>query len=340
MNRPHDPHVNAERLVAFLDAGLSPRDARRVEEHLAVCPACAAEGERWAGVLGELDRLPRLVPLEGFGDRVMARVEVSPTDSLLARWKQSVRNLIPGGWGHPDADRLLEYAEGAAGRRVAVGVGAHLEGCAECRSDVAAWRGVLARLDRLGHLEPPPTFSRDVLATWSLERRLAALGHLAPGEGFADAVMNRVEIPAPVPATAPAGLGQRVAAGLRRLVPETRQAWAALSGAAVTPLTTIGLVVYAVFSHPTLTPGALLSFTAWKVADAAMFVWGSFTSWALESAGVFGLYGVVEAALASPAALAGGFVVFSGCTLAALWVLYKNLFTTSWVDRRYAHASV
>lgn len=350
----HD-HPSAEQLHAFVDGELAPGPARAVEGHVGSCPACASEVEDLRTLFAELEALPRLVPLEGFGERVLQDVRTAPARPLAARIRDKAMALLPS-LGHPRSARVQDFVEGLLPEPTAARVATHLDGCPACRREADGWRALLGRLDALGHVEAPAGFAEGVLARRALEARLDALGHLAPSPEFGDRVMaafaasragaavgarDAVLAPAggPAPAATPAPAWTRLLAAARRVVPSTRQAWAALSGVAVTPVVTVGLVLWAVFSHPTLTPGALLSFVGWQIADLGALAWNATSGALMQSAGVFRLFTAVEAASGSPSTLLAGFLLFSACTVAALWVLYKNLFATHPQDGRYAHAS-
>jgi hypothetical protein len=182
---------------------------------------------------------------------------------------------------------------------------------------------------------------------------LARVPRFSAREGFADGVLSALHAkpstgalarPAHAPATA--GSWQRAlvlarrAAGRTavRLMPRTRRAWAALSGIAVTPAAIFGLVLWVVFSHPTLTPQALASFAMWQISDLLAAGWSSLLANGLELASGSAYESVVQAftALAqSPLVLAGGVLLYSAVAALALRVLYKNLIA----HRRYAPVS-
>ena len=122
------------------------------------------------------------------------------------------------------------------------------------------------------------------------------------------------------------------------MVPQTRRAWAAVSGFAVTPAVTVGLLLWSVFSHPTLTASSLASFAWWKVSELAVGAWGVASAFAVESAGVFRIWETVGALPADPGILAAVGLAFAVGSLVSLWVLYTNLVATHTVDGRYAHA--
>ncbi len=335
-------HPSAERLEAFVDGALPAKAARSVEGHVASCVRCAAEVEGLQRLFAELEALPRLVPLEGFAGRVLQ--SVSPAGSLSLGDRLAARaDTVLAGVKHPSSMRIQDFVEGLLPGGASGRVSMHLEGCTACRANADVWRAFLRQLDGLGHVAVPEGFTEAVLTRRALEAQLDALAHLEPSAGFADRVMAAVHVPplsAAAPAAAPERSWGRLLSAARRRVPTGRQAWAALSGVAVTPVVTAGLVIWAVFSHPTLTPGALLSFTGWKIADAFTFGAGVASTALMESAGAFRLFTAVQSAAGSPTLVAVAFLAFSVGTIAALWVLYTNLVTTHPVDGRYAHASL
>jgi anti-sigma factor RsiW len=303
-------HLGAEELQALLECALPAGESARVEEHLASCARCAVELEGWQVLFRDLAELPELAPSNAFGDRVLAGVTVPEPRSLAARARALLG--LPERAGHPAGDRLQDFVEALLPARQAARVRTHLESCPGCASDAAAWRATFARIERL-------------------ER-------LSPTKGFADRVMAQVRVPMPVPAPVPEW--RRALAWARGIVPETRKAWAALSGVAVTPAVTLGLVLWTVFSHPTLTPGALASFFWWKASALVTVAWEALASRALQSTGLFEVYSFFGSVAWSPAAMAGAFVALSLGSVAATWVLYRNLFTPHPVDGRVPNASL
>jgi anti-sigma factor RsiW len=306
-------HLSAEQFQAFLGAELAASERAEAEGHLASCARCAAEMDGWRLLFEGLEDLPTLAPGAGFADRVMSGVSVSPPQSLAARVRARLAALGPAG-GHPDHGRLQDFIDGALPARLAARVRTHLDECTACSSEAAAWRTTLQELD--------------------------ALGHFAPAEDFAARVMAQVRVPEPAVAVAPALDWRRALAWVGHLVPQSRQAWAAVSGVALTPVVTLGLVLWTLFTHPTLTPGALASFAWWKVSELAAVAWQAVSSAALESTGVFEVYSLFGSVAQSPAALVGAFLAFSAGTVCAAWILYRNLIVNHPVDGRVAHVSL
>jgi anti-sigma factor RsiW len=321
-NRSHE-HASADRLQALLDGALPPRERARVEEHLAACARCSEDLEGWRVLFEDLAALPRLAPPDGFQGRVMASVELPGRVPLSERLRRGLLAILPSPRPeHPADERLQDYLDGSLPARLVARIDSHVEGCTACSAEVDAWRAVYARL---GGLEG-----------------------FAPGEGFAARVMAGVRLAVPAPAAAAATpSGARAFGGFRlsdwrralmavgRFVPRTRRAWAALSGVALTPAVTVGLVLYTVFSHPTLTPQALVSFVVWNISDLLSAAGGVLATVALDAGQAIGVDAVVRTLFEAPFMLAGGALAYSLVSALALRVLYKNLLG----GRRYARVS-
>ena len=76
----------------LLDEGLAPRHARAVSVLVARDREAADAMRSWKRLHERLGRLPALAPEEGFGDRVMARVQTAP--SRAATRRQAHRPLL------------------------------------------------------------------------------------------------------------------------------------------------------------------------------------------------------------------------------------------------------
>ena len=101
----------------------------------------------------------------------------------------------------------------------------------------------------------------------------------------------------------------------------------------------VGLVVWAVFSHPTLTMGSLASFLFWQLADVSMALFGGLASTLAQSVDLLGARSLLRAAAAAPMMVAVGVLGYSMLCALALRVLYKNLFVNRSLRDRYAHVS-
>jgi anti-sigma factor ChrR (cupin superfamily) len=304
MSDVHDSHPSPDRLQAFLDGEVPSRERRRVEAHVASCVRCAEELAMWRGLFEDLEGLRTHRPTGGFHARVMSGVRLPIGLPLAARVRDTLGSLRPHARPrHLGAGVLQDLADGALTARPSARALTHLDGCATCTKELRGWTAVVARISELDRF--------------------------APGADFADTVMAGI---APAAARAPVrrpGLA-RALTGVRRVLPQTRRAWAAIAGAAVTPAVTFGLVLYTVFSHPTLTPGALASFTFWQLSDLLFSAWSTGLSGGLVVARSVGLDGFVEAMVAAPLVAAGG---------VAVRVLYKNLIVRRSIRPRYASAS-
>lgn len=308
-------HVATGVLQDFADGSLPLREAVGVKRHLDQCSACATEAVAWTNVMNRLQELDSFEPRPSFADCVMERVEIPVVLPLTARIRSRVSSLF----GAPAAEHvpgglLQDFAEGTLPGKAIAHIQEHVEGCGRCASEVDAWHGVLGRLE--------------------------GLAAFSPSQGFADQVMARLQVAQPAPAVAARRRATaRALAAAWRLVPQTREAWAALSGVAVTPAVITGLVFYAVFSHPTLTLGSLASFAWWQVTDLAAAGFAAFSGAAVQSAAVFGIYPLLETLAAAPLMVAIGVLAYSTVCALALRVLYKNLNPNRPVDGRYAHVT-
>jgi hypothetical protein len=131
-----------------------------------------------------------------------------------------------------------------------------------------------------------------------------------------------------------------VAAWLRRAVPSTRRAWAAVLGAGVTPAVTVALVAYAVFSHPLVTVSTLGSFVWLKATGLTTSLGQSALAPLQEQALLVEAWSMFEALVQSPELAAALATLVSGLTLAALWVLYRNVIASHPGESGHAEPSL
>lgn len=300
-------HLSAELMQALLEGELPQGERARVEEHAASCARCAAELDGWRTLFRTLGELPGLAPAEGFADRVMVGVAPLPLAARVRGWLG-----VAAGPAHVDGPRMQDWLDGRLSARHAARVEEHLAACGACAREAEAWKGTFAALGRV-------------------ER-------LAPTEGFSRRVMSQVRVPAPVPAPAPEW--RRALGWARGFLPGSRRAWAAVSGVALTPAVTLGLVLWSVLSHPAITPGALASFAWWKATELSAAAWSVVSARALESGVVLQVYTMLGSLAVSPAVVAGAAVALCAGMLAASWVLYRNLVVAHPLDGQVAHASL
>jgi anti-sigma factor RsiW len=327
MSNLQNSHPSTERLQAFLDGDVPSRERRRVEEHVASCAVCSEELATWRLLFEDLDDLRSPRPSVDFSDRVMSGVRLPAELPLAARVKgwlsAGALGRALGGAARPrartthlDAGVLQDLAEGILAARTTARAHTHLEGCATCSRELQSWTTVLASLSELDRFAPIDSFADRVIA------------------GFEPSAV-RVVTRRPALARAMA----HAVSGARRFLPKTRRAWAALSGAAVTPAVTFGLVLYAVFSHPTLTPQALVSFTFWQITDLSVVAWNALVSGGIALAQTTGLDSLIDAMLGAPLVTAGGVAIYSVAFILATRVLYKNLTDSRSIRPRYASAT-
>jgi anti-sigma factor RsiW len=307
-------HPAVDVLQDFLEGSLAARRAESIEQHLGSCGPCAEEADAWLLLMRRLDGLEGFSPATGFSDRVMALVDVRERLPLIARVRRRFAGLMDAPTSeHVPAGLLQDFVDAALPGRAMARVEAHLGGCSTCAGEARAWQTVAARLD-------------------TLDRHV-------PSEGFGDRVLTGLREARARAALAPRPLPARLAAAARRLVPQTREAWAALSGIAVTPAVTVGLVFWVVFSHPTLTLGSLASFAWWQLSDVAGAAASALATAAVQSTEAFGAWSLVESLASAPAMVAGGVVAYTMICALALRVLYKNLIANRPTEGRYAHVS-
>jgi anti-sigma factor RsiW len=307
-------HLAPDVLHDFLDGQLAARQAHKIEEHLRACSACTSEADAWISVLQRLDGIERFAPSEGFAARVMTDVVVPGHIPLAAR----IRGRVVGAFGasrpeHVPEGILQDFVDGTLPTRAVARVEAHLDQCAACTDELGAWQSVAARLETLEPMAPSPDLSARVMAEVRIQQAAREL--------------------------APVSMWWRAGAAARRMVPQTREAWAALSGVAVTPAAIIGLMAWAVFSHPTLTLGSLASFAAWQVADLATSLFSGSSALVIQSLDAFGARALFQIVTGAPLVLAAVILTYTVLCVLASRVLYRNLFANRSLFGRYAHVS-
>jgi hypothetical protein len=320
-------HLSDERIQAFLDAELSQEEMARVQAHAASCSRCESEIDAWRLLFEELEELPTLEPSVHLVDHVMGALpERAPIGLRLPEWIKEDRTISQT--EHLVAARLQDYIDGALTRDGRVRADAHLAGCISCRDELSGWSQLFSSL--------------------------GDVSELAPSHDFAERIMQRVRVHAPVPAASDAltvrarrwvsGWSLAAARGmvpaqLARLAPRSRRAWAVVASLAAAPTIAAAGVIFMIFSHPLLTPGYLASFLWWKASAAT----GAVGSW-IAAASVQASEGVLETGLVQALTASAGGLVMTGVGLSALmaaslWVVYRNLFIPSITDR-YARISL
>jgi len=304
-------HLTSEQIQEFLDRGLTPMEAGWVQEHLSVCPRCRSEMEAWSLLFSDLGSLPQLDPGPDLARGVLENLQVpEPLGQRVLGWVAPLGPPLPES-GHLSAETLQEAVDGTLPRGHTAGARTHLAACDSCRAEMGRWERLFGSL--------------------------ATLGRLAPSAGFAERVMARIRIPAPVPALW-AGFGRRAAAWTRSLLPKTRRGWAVAGGIASAPTITVGALFYLVFSHPLVTMGSFTTYVSWKVSALVGSLLSYAASAVLESVALFRAYSIMETLASSPLLLGIGGLTFSLTSALALWVLYRNLVATPSVESRYARA--
>jgi predicted anti-sigma-YlaC factor YlaD len=320
-NETNDRHLSSELMQAFLDGETSSADSARVSEHASVCQRCHSEMEAWRTLFGELGELGEIVPGPTFRERVLRTMApVEPLrDSLAVRVTRRLVSTLRGAAGmppsaprplHPLPERMQDFLEGLRPRGEAMAIEGHLHACRDCRDEASDWRGVLAGLDAM------PSF--------------------APAAEFQERVMAHVRVQIALAWARPT-LKERVHALANRVPPRTKRRFAAFAGAAVTPLVLLGLVAWTVFSRPLATLGNLFSFLGLRVSDWLVDSFGGTVATVSGSATVLRLFEALALLGDSPAAAAVTVAGLAALSLAATWVLYRNVIAPHSVDRIYVH---
>lgn len=307
-------HLSDERLQALLDGDLPAEEARASDAHVRSCTACQTRLDAWQALFSELDDLPSLAPSPAFRDRILEATPQQVGAGARVRGWLGIESERPAP-EHVSAPRLQEFLEGRLAARTSARVEAHLDSCAVCRTELADYRTVARAIEALPRLAPSESFSERVMASVRIEQLART-------------------------ALAPTTRRGRVAAWLRRAVPSTRRAWAAVLGAGVTPAVTVALVAYAVFSHPLVTVSTLGSFVWLKASGLAASLGQAALAPLQEQTLLARAWSMFEALVQSPELAAATATVASGLTLAALWVLYRNVFASHPGESGHAQPSL
>lgn len=313
--RHDDRHLSDERLQALLDGDLSDQESGVARAHVRGCDACRHRMESWEALFVELAELPTLAPSPAFRERVLEAAAPRPAGAG-ARVRGWLR--LEGDAAHPThvgGARLQEYMEGRLVARTAARVEAHLDACAVCRRELDAYEAVGRALSRLPALAPSEHFAEGVMAGFRVEQ-------------LARTVLQ------PTTRTA------RVMGWLRNAVPSSPRGWAAALGVGVVPAVVASLALYAVFSHPLVTVGSLASFAWLKVSSALALLVDSVAAPLLTNPLTARAWTLLEPVLASSRLTALGATALSAFTLAALWILYRNVLASDSEGHRYAQSTL
>ncbi len=293
--------IDEAQFQALLDGEMPPREAERLRAEIAASPRLSAEFEAWQLLFDDLDDLSHFAPSASFSSRVL--------DSLPAAGVASVRGraVVPGA-GHLAPEQLQDLIDGRLAARIRAPIESHLESCAVCRTELEAFRRVAVALDELPRLTPSHEFSERVMAGVRV-RQMAELA-MAPVTGR-----------------------ERLLGWLRSMAPTTGQGWAAAMGVLVTPLTLVALVVRAAFSSELATVSNVLAFAWLKASD----VLAGADALLLQQTGLGRVLELVQSTGVGATAVAASGTALLGMTMAAIWVLYRNVLTSPAPGGRHAH---
>jgi anti-sigma factor RsiW len=308
------PHLSDEQLQALLDGDLPAGEAREAHVHAEACRACAVRLERWEALFLKLEDLPALSPSPAFRARIVEALPRRAGAGARVRGWLGLDNDARQP-AHVGPARLQEFMEGRLVARTAARVEAHLDGCAVCRLELEGHRAVALALESLPALAPTEVFAERVMAGVRIEQLARA-------------------------ALAPTTRTARIAAQLKRLVPSSSRGWAAALGVGVAPIVTAALVTWSVFSHPLVTAGSLASFVWLKTSALAGGLAQGLAGPLLENALFRQVWSLLTAVAQSPTLAAASAALLSGAVLFALWVLYRNVFSSHLGERGYAQPSL
>ena len=74
------------RLLEYIDGRLKEKEQRKMEKHLAACPACTVRLNEFRSVSSLLDELPQIEPSAAFDVRVRARIAAEPVKQDWWSW--------------------------------------------------------------------------------------------------------------------------------------------------------------------------------------------------------------------------------------------------------------
>lgn len=314
MNRQR-AHIDVEVLQSLVEGELEERARPKVEAHLQGCARCAAEMEGWRLLFEELRDLPALEPSARFRERVLERLPLRA--SQRAPFWTRVRQLLPGvgrqGSGHLSPARAQDFLEGLLPAGVHHRVEAHLSACAECAREVSSWSGFLENLSEIPRFRPSVGF----------------------GEGVLRELRERT-VPAAVRSPR---WPDRLRAAIAALVPSTRGGRAVAAGVLTAPVLGLVALFGAVLAHPLLGPLELVAFLSWRTSDLLR----SAFEWAMQHASgsrvLLQAASIWEALFSSPAVAVSLLGAVWLTTMAAAWILYRNVVAPSLEASRHVRAS-
>ena len=295
----NQPNPEAGRLFSYLDGELRTDERRRLEREIAGDPGLQAEVRACRALFAALQAIEPYAPARDLKARIIASLHIRP--SRLSR----LRAWLAGGTDWSVANVFDELHDG-------------MLPAAQAR----ALKSLVAR---------DPEAAR-VLAGWGrLHQELGQLPALAPAAGFSERVMARVHLPEN------ARTSTRVRHLLAGLWPQRQERLAAASGVAFGPTAAVVATGYMLFANNPLVTLSNLAGFLWSQGIAALpDALGGILG---TGAGI--LSDVVPAGLAGVGAapvFVGGLVLLTTLTALSGWILYRNVATTTGLERR--HVSV
>lgn len=302
---------------AFLEEELDDRDRAEVQAHIAACSSCAAQLEGWRSLFQELAELPVLEPSGRLRARVLAESapQARPARGPWGRIREAVATASQAGLRHLRPRAIEDLLDAVAGQEGYARVRAHASACSACDEELGRWEHLYGALGTLGRLEPPP--------------------------GFADRVMQRVEVGVPVARAARERTFSwaRLKAAARSLLPSSRAGWtlAAAFGAAPALAIVVGFILVQI--HPLLTVGSLFTFVEWHVSDFVRLGSAWMIQWIGDGSLAIIETPLAQTLLASPGLALAGLLALWSALSAAGWVLYRHVIAPILLTSRHVQAS-
>ena len=318
------PDPRTERMLAYLDGGLSAAERDACEAELAADPDYAREVEGHRALLATLDEMAAYAPSSDFRARVLAFLD-TPESWWVRLWRRVA------GTSRPVSNVFAAFLDEGLTARQARALDVLVASDPEAAAAMAGWKRLFGELKSLPVLQPSEGFADRVMArVGAMERKRVARPEAAraPGRGLA-------RIP-----------GLAVAARLRELAtawidanwPTPRDRFAVTSGVAVGPVAVFLVTLHMLSGNPLLTTSNVASFLRTKVGGAVSLVVDTISANPVANAAMGRISGFTDAWAVTTPALTAGVVLFCALTLLSAWILYRNVVKVSISENR--HVSV
>lgn len=318
-----DPH--AERMLSYLDGGLSAAERNAFEAELAADPGRAREVEDHRALAAALDEMAAYAPSGDFRARVLAYLNTP--DPWWVRLRRRFR-----GAPEPMSNVFTAFLDEGLTARRSREFTAFAARDPEAAAALAGWKRIFAQLE--------------------------SLPGLAPSEGFADRVMVRLRLPeqeqAARPKVARAGgrWGPRALPPLRSPSryrelatawvdarwPTPRDRFAVTSGMAVGPVAVFLVTLHMLSGNPLLTTSSVASFLRTRAGGAVSRLTDAVSGNPAADFAIGRVSGLQDAWTVNGPTFAAGLTLFGVLTFLSAWILYRNVVKVPPTENR--HVSV